>query len=73
MTPTFEVVLNQAQNLTAVEREKLIESLKQMDKVKQSNNKREKIRAFRGKYKDILPSTKEFLAEKQREVELENR
>ncbi len=28
MTPTFEVVLNQAQNLTAVEREKLIESFK---------------------------------------------
>ncbi|MDQ3633132.1 MAG: hypothetical protein M3405_01300 [Acidobacteriota bacterium] len=73
MTPTFEVVLNQAQNLTPVEREKLIESLKQMAKENQSDKKREKIRAFRGKFKDILPSTKEFLAEKQKEMELENK
>ncbi len=71
MTPTFEVILNQAQNLTPVEREKLIESLKQMTKETQSNKKREKIRAFRGKFKDILPSTKEFLSEKQKEAELE--
>ncbi len=72
MTPTFEVVLNQAQNLTTVEREKLIDSLKQMTKENQPNKKREKIRAFRGKYKDILPSTKEFLAEKQKEFENRN-
>ncbi len=64
MTQTFEIVLNQAQNLTPVEREKLIELLKQMDRKKHSDKKREKIRAFRGKFSNILPSTKEFFTEK---------
>lgn len=69
MTPTFETVLNQAQSLTKIEREKLIESLKRTTKQKQSDKKREKIREFRGKYKHILPSTDEFLADKQLERE----
>ncbi len=73
MTPTFEIVLNQAQSLTAVEREKLIESLKQTVQESQSKKRREKIREFRGKFKHILPSTKEFLADKQKELELENK
>jgi hypothetical protein len=71
MNATFETVLNQAQTLTTVEREKLIESLKKITKNHKMDKKREKIREFRGKFSHILPSTEEFLAEKQKELELE--
>lgn len=65
MTPTFENILNQAQNLTSEERVKLAEMLMKTNNSKKSlvEKRREKIRAFRGKYKHILPTTKEFLAD----------
>lgn len=73
MTPTFETVLIQAKNLPLTEREKLIESLKQISEKNVSENRREKIRAFRGKFRHILPSVEEFLAEKLKEAALEER
>lgn len=71
MTPTFETILNQAKGLPASEREKLIESLKQISEKNESGKRLGKIRAFRGKYSRILPSTEEFLAAKRKEVEIE--
>ncbi len=71
MTPTFETVLTQAKSLPPTEREKLIESLKSVSEKNVSENRREKIRAFRGKFRRILPSVEEFLAEKSKEAELE--
>ena len=75
MSPTFELVLNQVRSLTAVERSKLVEVLTKpqtssggfdLDRLK-------KIKSFRGKYRKILPSSEEFLAEKRAEVLLEDR
>jgi len=71
MTPTFETVLTQAKSLPPTEREKLIESLKSVSEKNVSENRREKIHAFRGKFRRILPSVEEFLAEKSKEAELE--
>lgn len=73
MTPTFETVLTQAKSLPPIEREKLIESLRQVLEKDVSENRREKIRAFRGKFRRILPSVEEFLAEKSKEAKLEER
>ena len=66
MTPTFETVFEQAKNLPSEERTELIKALLNTDsKQKSGNEKRmEKIRVFRGKFRRILPSVEEFLAEK---------
>ena len=73
MTPTFENVWSQAKTLTSEERVKLAEMLIKTNDSKKSlaEKRREKIRVFRGKYKHILPTTEEFLAEKERELEIE--
>lgn len=65
MTPTFENVLSQAKNLMSDERVKLAEMLMKTNGSKKNlvEKRRDKIRAFRGKYKHILPTTKEFLAD----------
>ncbi len=73
MTPTFETILTQAKSLPPNEREKLIESLKQINKENKTYKKRDKIRAFRGKYSHILPSTEEFLAAKREDAKLEEK
>jgi len=73
MSATLELVLEQAKTLSASERAKLVEALTRPDTQKNgtAQSRLEKIRAFRGKYRGILPSTEEFMAEKRKEVELE--
>lgn len=75
MTPTFETVFEQAKELPLAERIKLITALSKGEIISKSGEGKrlEKIRAFRGKYRDILPSTKEFLVGKREEVEFEER
>lgn len=75
MTPTFETIFEQAKNLSVAERAKLIKALSKTDSGQKSENQKrvEKIRAFRGKFRRILPSVEEFLAEKSKEIELEGR
>ena len=75
MTPTFETVFEQAKSLPSNERAKLIKALSKTDFGQKSEDKKrvEKIRAFRGKFRRILPSVEEFLAEKSKEIELEGR
>ena len=75
MTPTFETIFEQAKNLPLAERAKLIKALSKSDSKPKSENKKrvEKIRAFRGKFRRILPSVEEFLSEKSMEIELEGR
>ncbi len=75
MSATLELVLEQVKTLTESERAKLVEVLThpKIQKKGSSQSRLEKIRAFRGKYRGILPSTDEFMAEKRLEVELEER
>ena len=75
MSATLELVLEQVKTLTEEERVELMEVLThpKVQKDGSSQSRLEKIRAFRGKYRDILPSTEEFMAEKRLEVELEER
>lgn len=76
---TFEAVLTQAQQLTPNERAQLIGVLAQ-DLVRPTaalanqdsfEERRVRINAFRGKYRDSLSSVDEFLAAKREEVEIE--
>ncbi|MEK7833445.1 MAG: hypothetical protein AAB401_20305 [Acidobacteriota bacterium] len=84
IAPTFEAVLTQAQQLSPNERAQLIGMLAQdlvrptvalpkQDSPKQDSfeERRARINAFRGKYRDSLSSVDEFLAAKREEVELE--
>lgn len=76
MSPTFEAVLNQAKTLKSEERAELIKALSQSSSKENGGTKkghREKIRAFRGRYRHILPSSKEFLDAKREEILLEER
>ena len=73
MSPTLETVLEQVKTLSQSERSELVRVLSRPNI--QENGTPEsrlaKIRAFRGKYKGILPTTEEVMAEKRLEVELE--
>lgn len=73
MSATLESVLEQAKTLTESERSKLVEVLTHADAQKNgsSQTRQEKIRAFRGRYRGVLPTTEEFMADKRLEVELE--
>lgn len=75
MSATLELVLEQAKTLTESERAKLVEALTHpnVQKNGSSQSRLEKIRALRGRYRGMLPSTEEFMAEKRQEVELEER
>lgn len=76
---TFEDVLTQAQQLSPNERAQLIGVLAQdlarptvaLPKQDSLEERRARINAFRGKYRDSLSSVDEFLAAKREEVELE--
>jgi hypothetical protein len=73
MSATLELVLEQVKTLNESERAKLVEVLTHPHVRKNSSaqSRQEKIKAFRGKYRGMLPSTEEFMAEKRLEVELE--
>jgi len=73
MSATLELVLEQVKSLSPYERAKLVEELTRPSTQKNGTfqSRLEKIRAFRGKYREMLPSTEEFMAEKRLEVELE--
>ena len=75
MSATLELVLEQVKTLTESERAKLVEVLthSNVQKNGSARSRLEKIKAFRGKYRGMLPSTQEFMAEKRLEVELEER
>ncbi len=73
MSPTLELVLEQVRSLSESEQAELARILanpttERRDTVEE---RLAKIKAFRGKYRGILPSTEEFMAEKRLEVELE--
>lgn len=75
MSPTFEIVLNQVKSLTPVEQSKLVEMI---TKPQTSGggidaNRSNKIKSFRGKYRKILPSSEEFIAQKRAEILIEER
>lgn len=74
MTPTFEIVLNEALSLTEAERAKLIRILSRSKTrpTESSERRMEKIRDFQKRFQGTLPSTEEFMAEKRREVLLED-
>ena len=73
MSATLELVLEQVKTLTDVERAELVDVLthRPVQKNGSSKSRLEKIKAFRGKYRGILPSTEQFMAEKRLEVDLE--
>ena len=75
MSATLEIVLEQVKTLNQSERAKLIDILTRpiVQKNGSEQSRLERIRAFRGKYRGMLPSTEEFMAEKRLEVELEER
>ena len=76
---TFESVYAQASQLTPNERARLIEELAQelmplsspLDEKLSNQERRARIRAFRGKYRGSVSSVDEFLANKRQENELE--
>ncbi len=76
---TFESVFAQARQLTPNERARLIEELAQelmpqasaVPEQLSAQERRARIRAFRGKYRGSVSSVDEFLANKRQEVELE--
>jgi hypothetical protein len=65
--------LEQVKTLTDHERAKLIELLMRPSVKKNgaSQSRLEKIQAFRGKYRGVVPGTETFMVEKRSEVELE--
>ncbi len=75
MIPTFDQVLSQALALPLMDRIRLASLLIQWDRtpVISVEERRARIRKFRGKYKYLFSSVDEFMARKREEVELEER
>lgn len=75
MSPTFELVLNQVRSLTPGEQSKLVDIITEpkTNGSRVDADRLNKIRSFRGKYRKILPSTKEFIAQKRAEILIEER
>ena len=75
MSPTFEVVLEQVKSLSESEQAELVRVLSRPAMVRSGTveSRRAKIKAFQERYRGMLPSTEEFMAEKRQEVELEER
>jgi hypothetical protein len=73
MSPTLEIVLEQVKSLSESEQAELVRALSRPKAIRNGTEETRlaKIRAFRGRYRGILPSTEEFMAEKRKEVELE--
>jgi len=75
MSATLELVLEQVKTLTEEERAELVEVLRHPP-IKQNGtveSRRAKIKAFQERFRGMLGSTEEFLADKRLEVELEER
>ena len=75
MSATLELVLEQVKTLSESERAKLVEVLTHPNVRKNGSaeSRRAKIRAFQERFRGMLGSTEEFMAEKREEVELEER
>ena len=73
MVATLEAILEQVKTLSDSERAKLVEALKSSNRSRNGTlkDRHDKIRAFRGKYRGILPGIDEFMAEKRSEIERE--
>ena len=76
MSPTLEMVLEQVKSLSESERAELMRALsrptaKRNGTTESVESRMDKIRAFQERFRGVLPTTEEFLAEKRREVELE--
>lgn len=75
MSATLELVLEQVKTLTESERSELIDVLRNPHVGKNGTveSRRAKIKAFQERFRGMLGSTEEFMAEKREEVELEER
>ncbi len=75
MSATLEAVLEQVKTLSPTERAKLVEFLRHPNVRKNGTveSRMAKIKAFQERFRGMLPSTEEFMAEKRQEVELEER
>ena len=75
MSATLEIVMEQVKTLSETERATLIEVLRHPPIRKNGTveSRRAKIKAFQKRFRGMLPSTEEFMAEKRKEVELEER
>jgi metal-dependent amidase/aminoacylase/carboxypeptidase family protein len=73
MTPKVEQVLAQVRALSREEQQQLWERLKEDVHAAERAARIEASRRIRGKYKNILSGTEEFMARKREEVELEER
>lgn len=75
MSPTFEIVLEQVKSLNESERAELVRVLSRPETVRNgtAESRRARIKAFQKRFRGLLPSTEEFMAEKRQEVELEER
>ena len=75
MSPTFEVVLEQVQSLSKSERAELVRVLSRPASTRNGTveSRMAKIKAFQERFRGMLGSSEEFMAEKREEVELEER
>lgn len=75
MSPTFEVVLEQVKSLSESEQAELVRVLSCPASTRNVpvENRMAKIKAFQERFRGMLGSTEEFMAEKRQEVELEER
>ena len=75
MSPALEIVLNQIRSLTPVEQSVIVEMLTkpQTNGSRINADRLNKIKSFRGKYRKILPSSDEFIAQKRAEILVEER
>ncbi len=64
----LEKLIQQAQTLPPLERQKLIEALQAESSPGEREKRLAAVRQARGSMKGLLPSTEEFLAEKQAEL-----
>ena len=74
MSTTFEAVLEKAKSLNKSEQARLINIL---SKPNSQNNgtaksRRQRISAFQKRFRGVLPGTEEFLAEKRKEILIED-
>ena len=74
MSTTFEAVLEKAKSLSRSEKARLISILSKPTSQTNgtANNRLERISAFQKRFRDVLPCTEEFLAEKRKEILIED-
>lgn len=73
MSTTLDRIIEEAKDLSAEERQRLVEILSEDTRPAEQNERERLAASIRGKYKDVLSSSEEFARRKADEIALEER